>query len=235
MTRLLHLDFSFNLKRNVFRLLDHPDILLIACVVFSTKLIYPFDEEERPPISYRDPSSLQIDWKRWGELMRRNVFKGLERRDIDKLQPEDVWSMSDRKIDDYLDWYEETQIKLDMETSELRELFPLAQRQRQISRQVLTEEDIDERLKTAQTCIRSVAPTRRGWVMRTGDNHATYRSVEDLPDNAKAFYGKAAEISGISLVKLVKAVHAVEKLVQNWIEQDKKTAREQVVSEEFDG
>lgn len=227
MTRLLHFEFSFDMRKNRFKLLDHPDILLVSCVVFSTKLLYPFDGEERPPVTYRDPSSLQIDWDKWRELMRDTVSEGLERRDIPRSQPEDAWTLSDRKIDDYLDWYEETQITLNRETQDLRELFPLAQRQHHVSRQVLTEEQIDDRLKTAQSYIRSVAPSPAGWVLRTGNNHAMYRSADDLPDTAKAFYGKAAELSGLSLGKLVKAVYALEGFVKRWIIREKRSARAQ--------
>ncbi|KAF3767697.1 hypothetical protein M406DRAFT_254939 [Cryphonectria parasitica EP155] len=225
MIRLLSLIFTFNMKKKRFRLLDHPDVLLIASVVFSTKLIYPFDGKERPPLSYRDPSSLQMDWDRWRELMRDSEAEGLERRDINKLQPEDVWSMSDKKIDDYLDWYEETQIKHGTETQELRELFPLSQRRRQVSRNTLTEDEIDERLKTAQSYIRSVAPAAGGWLLRAGDAHAIYRSVDDLPETARAFYGKAAELSGLSLGRLVKAVYTLERSVGRWCVREEKAAK----------
>lgn len=230
MTRVLHLQFAFDMNKKRFKLLDHPDILLVSCIVFSAKLLYPFDGEERFPVSYRDPSSLQIDWGKWKELMRDVASEGLERRDINKLQPEDAWTMSDRKIDDYLDWYEETQINSGRETQELRELFPLSQRRHQVSRRDLTEEEIDERLKTAQSYIKSAAPTLRGWSMRTGDDHALYRSVDDLPETARAFYGKAAELSGMSLGKLVKSVYALERSVNRWSIQQKKAERGSIVS-----
>lgn len=232
MTRLLNLEFSFNMQKKRFKLLDHPDILLVACVVFSTKLLFPFDGEERVPVSYRDPSSLQVDWASWRALMRDVTFDGLERRDINKLEAEDAWTLSDRKIDDYLDWYEETQINLGRETQELRLSFPLAQRQRPLTRQGLTEEQIDERLQTAQTYIKSIAPSTAGYQLRVGENHATYRSADDLPDTAKAFYGKAAEISGLSLGKLVKAVYTLEKSVSRWVVQEKKAAQGEVGGEE---
>lgn len=219
MTRLLGLEHTFNMGRKRFKLLDHPDILLVACIVFSTKLLYPFDGVERPPVSYRDPSSLQIDWGKWRELMRDAESEGLDRREINQLQPEDAWTMSDRKIDDYLDWYEKTQIKQGSETQELTELFPLANRRPQNPRPELTEAQIDERLRTAQSYIRSVPPEKGDGLMRAGDDHAIYRTAEDLPDLAKAFYGKAAGISGLSLDKLVKAVHAVEKRVYRWTTQ----------------
>lgn len=224
MTRLLHLEFAFNMKKKRFKLLDHPDILLISCIVFSTKLLYPFDDEKRTPVSYRDPSSLQIDWNKWRELMKDATSMGLQKRDINKLEPEDVWTMSDRKIDDYLDWFEETQIKPGRETQELKELFPLAQRRRRVSRRGLTEEEIDERLRTAQSHIKSVAPSAGGWKMRMGNNHAVYRSVDDLPETAKAFYSKAAELSGMSVGKLVKAVYTMEKFVNRWSIREKKKA-----------
>lgn len=226
MARLLNLEFSFNMQKKRFKLLDHPDILLVACVVFSTKLLYPFDGEERAPVSYRDPSSLQIDWTKWKEIMRDAAFEGLERRDINKLEAEDAWTLSDRKIDDYLDWYEETHIKNGRETQELRELFPLAQRQRQPNRPGLTEEQIDERLQTAQTYIKSIAPSTTGFQLRIGENHAVYRLVDDLPETATSFYGKAAAISGLSLGKLVKAVYTLERSVSRWVVREKKAAQE---------
>lgn len=225
MTRILHLEFAFDMNKKRFKILDHPDILLISCIVFSTKLLYPFDGEERLPVSYRDPSSLQIDWEKWRELVRDATSEGLERRDINKLHPEDAWTMSDRKIDDYLDWYEETKIKLGREAQELRELFPPSQRRHQVSRRGLTEGEIDERLKTAQSHIKSVAPSLREFSMRTGDGHAVYRSVDDLPGTARAFYGKAAELSGMSLGKLVKAVYALEQSVNRWSIHEKKASR----------
>lgn len=218
MTRLLGLEHTFNMDRKRFKLLDHPDILLVSCIVFTTKLLYPFDGEERPPVSHRDPSSLQIDWIKWRELMRDAGSEGLTRREINQLQPEDAWTMSDKKIDDYLAWYEETQIKQGSETQELAELFPLAGRRPHNPGPELTEDEIDERLRTAQSYIKTVPPERGGWVKRAGEDHAVYRSVDDLPDIAKAFYGKAAELSGLSLGKLVKAVHAVEVRVYRWQE-----------------
>lgn len=154
--------------------------------------------------------------------MRDAGSEGLGRREMNQLQPEDAWTMSDRKIDDYLDWYEETQIKPGGETQELTELFPLAHRRLQNPRPELTEAEIDERLRTAQSYIRSVPPEKGHWVKRAGDDHAIYRTAEDLPDLAKAFYGKAAEMSGLSLGKLVKAVHAVEMRVSRWSTQQRK-------------
>lgn len=221
MARLVELEFCFNMQKKRFKLLDHPDILLVACVVFSTKLLYPFDGEERVPVSYRDPSSLQMDWGKWRELMREVAFEGLERRDINNLKAEDAWLLTDRKIDDYLDWYEETQIKQGRETQELKELFPLAQRQPQPTSQGLTEEQIDERLQTAQTYIKSVVPSTAGNNLRIGEDHAVYRSADELPDTAKAFYGKAAAISGLSLGKLVKAVYTLERSISRWVTREK--------------
>lgn len=226
MTRLLHLESTFNMQRKRFKLLNHPDILLVSCVVLSTKILYPFDGQERPPVSYRDPSSLQIDWDKWRELMRDAEGEGLERRAINQLRPNDAWTMSDEKIDDYLDWYEETQIKSSTETQELRELFPLANGRLRSPRPELTEGEIDERLRTSQSYVTSVAPEKSGWVKRAGEDHAVYRFVEDLPDVAKAFYEKAADLSGLSVGKLLKAVCALESRVHRWSTREQKTELE---------
>lgn len=216
MIRMLDLQCTFDMERKRFKILDHPDILLVSCIVFATKLLHPFDGIERPPVSYRDPSSLQMDWNKWRELMRDPESEGLERREMDHVQPDDVWTMSDKKIDDYLDWYEETQIKTGDETQEFAELFPLAEKRPQKPKPELTEDEIDERLRTAQSYIRSVPPVKGGWVKRAGEDHAVYRTVEELPDFAKAFYNKAADLSGLSVGKLVKAVYALEMKVDRW-------------------
>ncbi|POS78561.1 60S ribosomal protein L40, partial [Diaporthe helianthi] len=210
MLRLLDFQCTFDLERKGFKRLDHPDILLISYIVFATKLLYPFDGIERPPVSYRDPSSLQIDWEQWRELMRDPESEGLERRVVHQVQPDDAWTMNDKKIDDYLDWYEATQVKTGNESQELKELFPLAGRRLQEPRPELTEDEIDDRLRTAQSYLRSVRPEKGWWFKRTGEDHALYRTPEDLPDVARAFYSKAADLSGLSLGVLLKAVHALE-------------------------
>lgn len=216
MTKMLGLDFVFNMERRRFKLLDHPDIMLISCVVFSTKLLYPFDETERRPVHSRDPTCLQLDWCKWQALMREEPNSGLDRRDINNLKPDDAWTMSDTKIDDYLEWYQETRIKADGETQELKDLFPLSEKRPHVSRQGLTDDEIDERLQTAQSYIKTIAPRRDGYRIRAGEDHEVYRSVDDMPDTAKAFYGKAADLSGLSVAKLVKAVQGLEHLIEKW-------------------
>jgi RNA polymerase I-specific transcription initiation factor RRN7 len=228
------LDFrcTFDMGRKRFKRLDHPDILLVCCVVFATKLLYPFDGIQRPPVSYRDPSSLQIDWNQWRELMRDPESEGLERRVMRQLKPDDAWTLNDKKIDDYLDWYEETQVKTGDEPQELTELFPLTDGRVQKPKPELTEEEIDDRLKTAQSYNKSVPPAKGGWVRRTGDDHAVYRTPEDLPDVAKAFYSKAADLSGLSVGILVKAVYALEVKVRRWSTQKAKPEANQSVGSE---
>ncbi|PSS02114.1 hypothetical protein BD289DRAFT_422602 [Coniella lustricola] len=221
MSRVLGFDFTLGINKQRYKLLDHPDILLVASVVFATKLLYPFDEKSRRPFNYRDPSSLQVNWSKWRELMRDLDGNTLERRDINKLEVEDVWTLSDEKIDDYLNWYEETRIKPKTETQELRELFPLSIQPRKPSSLSLTDDQIDERLQAAQGYIESVTPAAGGWILRAGDDHAVYRSSEDLPEAAQAFYGKAAELSGLSLGRLVRAVDTLERLVSRWCSHDK--------------
>lgn len=216
MNRLLQLGFAFNMKKKRFKILNHPDVLLLACIVVSTKLIYPLDGQDRVPVSYRDPSSLRLDWDKWRELMRDPDSEGLERRDMQKVKPEDAWAMTDRKIDDYLDWFEQTQIQPNKEAQELRKFFPSHNQTHRTSRNGLTEEEIDERLRTAQSYIKPTAPSAHTWLLSAGGHHAVYRSAEDLPDEARAFYSKAADLAGLSLKKLVKAVASLERSIHRW-------------------
>lgn len=53
-------------------------------------------------------------------------------------------------------------------------------------------------------------------INRPGELYRRYRHVEDLPENARVFYEKAAENTGISLEMLVRGVVQLETLVENW-------------------
>lgn len=89
--------------------MENPEILLIALVVVSTKLLYPLDGVERAPRSREDPRSMKVDWTRWQEIMQKdtnessaNLLNGEEY----KVTSDDVLTMDGAKLDDFMDWFE---------------------------------------------------------------------------------------------------------------------------------
>lgn len=64
-------------------------------------------------------------------------------------------------------------------------------------------------------------------VKRLGSLHQRFRSVEQLGESgpARRFHEKAAEISGLSLKALVKAVYSLEELMFGWEKREKRRLR----------
>jgi hypothetical protein len=90
-------------------LLDNPDIALAASVVLATKYMYPFDKVERFPRNEDDPLTMKMNWQVWAQAFEK-ASNRVVRRNFEKLEPAQVWSLDDEEIDQYLDWYQGTQI-----------------------------------------------------------------------------------------------------------------------------
>lgn len=80
----------------------------MSLLVIATKLAHPFDDVVRIPESYSDPSAAKIDWSHWIKTTFRKPSKGLARGEAIKVVDTDVWNMNAKKLDDYLDWYQNT-------------------------------------------------------------------------------------------------------------------------------
>jgi RNA polymerase I-specific transcription initiation factor RRN7 len=111
------------------------------------------------------------------------------------------------------------------------------------------EEEIDRRLRSVMKEIRPSKIIRRRTstvsglgndksgqdedIPRPGSSYRFYRSESELPDAARAFYDAAAQLSGISVHTLVRAVFQAELRLQDWQEGKRRAEyhREQVDSE----
>ena len=111
MVTLLKLDFSYHaLSKRTYDATSTPEIQLMSLVVIATKLAHPFDDVDRTPESYSDPSAVKINWSQWVKSASRESQKGLARGEAIKVTDADVWNMNAGKLDDYLDWYQKTWI-----------------------------------------------------------------------------------------------------------------------------
>lgn len=106
----LNEDLTYPLEKRSTILLDHPDVFLISCIVFVTKLLHPFDKIERARSVSDDITTLRIDWEEWQRIYAPHTQDGLSRHEVEKLRSEDAWLMSDATMDEYLDWYQQLRL-----------------------------------------------------------------------------------------------------------------------------
>ena len=89
---------------------DYPEIQLMSLIVIVTKLSQPFDDILRSPENDSDPTTMRMNWEKWQEIMAEEPIDGLRRGEEVKDKDVDVLSMTGKKLDDYLDWYQRTWI-----------------------------------------------------------------------------------------------------------------------------
>ena len=107
---MVEIDFAFPISQNRQYDVSYPEIQLMSLIVIATKLTHPFDDAVRHPESDSDPTTVKIDWSKWQEIMVDKPHEGLKRGDEIHVKDADVASMSDKQMDEYMDWYQRTWI-----------------------------------------------------------------------------------------------------------------------------
>jgi RNA polymerase I-specific transcription initiation factor RRN7 len=108
---MLEIDFSYPITQKSREFdVSYPEIQLMSLIVVATKLGHPFDDIVRHPESDSDPTTVKIDWRKWQEIMIDKPQEGLKRGDEIHVEDTDVASMSEKQMDDYLNWYQRTWI-----------------------------------------------------------------------------------------------------------------------------
>lgn len=230
---LLRLDFSISTRARIT--LDNPETLLVATIVFITKLLYPMDGIERSPTGDDDPSCLRINWLKWQDIFEHEDQKAGVRgkRDFDKLTSIDVSELTEQEMDEYLDWYQRTKLMPREDVRDMDRLFPLRQPTSSVRAGEGVETngntDIEARIHQARGCLTPVEPQpladgegMRDFLRRPENLHQRFQAVDELSGPAKTLHEKAAEYSGLSVKQLVEAVFRLEQKVLYWQDVDKK-------------
>lgn len=96
----------------------YPEAQLMSLIVIATKLLFPFDSDtvKRYPKDSNDPTSLRMDWTAW--LEAKANFDNTSRTAIEpgtlppgdeiRVTDGDILTMTDRQLDQYMDWYQRT-------------------------------------------------------------------------------------------------------------------------------
>lgn len=240
---LLDLDYSYNLdaKAGTNQSLRYPEIRLMALVVITTKLLFPFDDMRRYPESANDLNVLRMDWNLWAALQNNETTVSSDEPPSRKLTFTDAFSMTqpdsmnlcEDSLDEYLDWCEENIASEEMRDRgragrdadfrrALFEWFPSSAPSRARHSPSRIEKGDDDgkiarhkilRIQQDLCLQRAVQGDGRDDIPRAGVAHIQYRSTAELEGTSKLFYRKAAFIAGTSLHGMVRAVFMLERLM----------------------
>nr|POE94588.1 rna polymerase i-specific transcription initiation factor rrn7 [Quercus suber] len=215
LARLLSIDFSVTTPSSLDRIeaLRSPEVRLMVLLMMATKLLFPLDNMQRYPSSASDLSALRMDWTIWVSAFNMSESGELQRNFAANLNtsPSQIQTLSEKRLDDYLDWYESNIASEDIrahfnskgtkDDTEFRrtmfELFPASGPYTRASdgnskaKVVYTkEENTEQALRTVQASLKPKpivpvpipSPQRdERDVTRAGSFYKQYRRKEDLP------------------------------------------------------
>lgn len=231
LAKFLGVDFcwAMNTKAGSLVAFRSPEVRLMALVVITTKLLFPFDDIERTPLSAEDPPALSFDWSQW---VRIQSEEGETRLRFDRaldLSEADIMDLADDKLDDYLDWYQDN-----IATEEIRErgkagedadfrrtllrLFPTTPTGKTPS--TSSSRTVTAKLQEMQQTLKArlVVPEDEeggsGRVNRMGSFYRRFRSEAELEGPIGRFYEEAAKLAGLGLRDLVRVVFSIERMMQ---------------------
>ncbi|PYH64700.1 TFIIB-type zinc finger domain-containing protein [Aspergillus vadensis CBS 113365] len=216
------------------RPLQLPELQLVALVVITTKLLFPFDDVERYPATVEEPTVQVIDWNLWSQIQRHYDNRETPAGQLGKgkeilVTERDVFSMTPSELDDYMNWYENSWLDPSKVSNPLADLFPTGPSAGESQTTALTpdvtdEEALDELIKasTSQLRSRQVIADNDLETPRPGCSYTRYRTESDLPDTARSFYETAAKVAGVSLSTLIRAVSQAENKINRWLEEKRR-------------
>ncbi|RAH83599.1 RNA polymerase I-specific transcription initiation factor Rrn7 [Aspergillus japonicus CBS 114.51] len=236
--RLQHLlGFSFayptgtNGRRRPLQL---PEVQVVVLIVISTKLLFPFDDYNRYPLSSKEPSVQVIDWVLWAQNQRnydreRTAGGRLGKGNEISVAEKDILSMTPSQMDEYMDWYESSWLDHSKAQNPLASFFPVNVNasESQTASASVEGNDAEALLSMLRTSTSQLKPTKviTGESIdtpRPGSAYARYRTEADLPETARPFFETTAKVAGISLSTLVRAVSQAEHKITRWLEEHRR-------------
>lgn len=221
---LIDRDLSFPTKDSPADLIANPDVLLVALLIVATKILYPFDHVHRAPWAETDPTRLRMDWGKW------NAEFSQHQQPKESVSKKNVWDMGAEEMDNLVALLSQPLPKEESGASQGRDsllrLFPVLDRKGKEPdllppQHDSTEEEINARIISVQNAMTLVPPESESSGHRPGSLYPRYESEDQLPEIAKTFHRKCAEISGLRLTRLLRAVI----LVENLLERQKRSGR----------
>ena len=242
LSSLLAFDFTFPPPESISSL---PEIRLASLLVIAVKLYHPFDSLPRYVKRLTETAILTVDWDIWRQTQKdydsQPTADGkLGRGSEIAITEDDVFSMSGKQLDGYLDWYEKTWIDEARASQalpqQLLDMFPT----RRLDGPTPSTDDSQHGPEEAETAITNklhavqsrlemrgvvsseIELAKEESVRRIGSSYKHYRRENDLPPAVRVFYEAMARVVGVTVATLVKAVFRTEREIQKWREQQLK-------------
>ncbi|GKT50190.1 RNA polymerase II assembly factor RTP1 [Colletotrichum spaethianum] len=221
---IANMTFGFPLEKTRIRLIHQPEVLLVAILVFATIHCFPF-EESTP--SARDENNFMVprlNWEEWRTIMAPALSPGPAQASVDytDVTASQIMSMEPSELDEY---FAHMSLLTDAQAEEtmLARYFPIDE---QPSKQAMSETPEDEtlgRLRTIQAQAASFAD-QEGSPRK--NRYYSYKSEEDLPPAGRDFFKLAAQLAGLSVPMLVRAVNMLEAYIVVWQREQRRAAIE---------
>lgn len=239
---MLGIRFDFPRHGSRQKISNLPELALVALIIIAVKIYYPFDSFVRHARSQLDVGVLNIDWRKWCELQEQHDRRPTSNGEIGRgneilVHDQDILTMSNEQLDEYLGWYQKTWIDENDDKNDkkglpkqLLDMFPTSRinsssaTTADFSTETKLEQSLlHEKLRTAQSTLQlrpKISAAREGKVKetprRSGSFYECYHTIEDLPPQAKAFHEAAASTVEVSLSTLLTAVRQIEVKLQVW-------------------
>ncbi|KAF7900230.1 uncharacterized protein EAF01_007532 [Botrytis porri] len=240
LAEILEYNFSYPIhNKRLHGTTGYPEYQLTSLIVIATKLSQPFDDIHRHPESNLDATAAKINWTKWQSIMFDNPTEGLKRGDEIKITDADVFKMTGEQMDDWMSWYHKTWIddRDQKVPQQVLELFPLPDILPETTMAIVDPDPINRAKEVHKTLILQkpvacVDDEESQDIVRPGEKYRRYRTVEELPESAKAFFEIAARNIGTSIGKLVHGVFTTEIQLEKWmLDERRKELLEQEESE----
>ncbi|KAK2027682.1 hypothetical protein LX32DRAFT_640750 [Colletotrichum zoysiae] len=227
---IANLTFGFPLEKNRIRLIHQPEVLLVAVLVLATIHCFPFENSTAAPQDENGFLLPRLDWEKWRAVMAPTLSTGLlqTRVDYTDVTASQILAMGPAELDDY---FAHLSLLTDAQAEEtmLERYFPVEE---QPSRQAVSETPEDEtggRLRTIQAQAASFdqvdqSGQRGGGAQKR--SYYSYKSEDDLPPAGRDFFQMAAQLSGLSVPMLLRAVNMLEAHIIVWQREQRRAASE---------
>lgn len=213
---------------------------MIVLVIIGTKLLFPFDDVKRYPATNKEPAVQTMNWDVWAQAQR---YFDQHERSPDKIGPnnaihltdKDVLDMTRRQLDEYMDWYADSWLDTSrgknsfpitirktnvfIVLNHVADMFPTSRARENPNTDVASSASTGQALNTVLHTVmqdlrpRRVVPEEDQHVPRPGSFYRRCRSESNLSGPTRAFYELAAQIAGVSLKTLVRAVSYTESYI----------------------
>lgn len=218
----------------------------MSLLIVAVKLCYPFDSVTRYPKTSTEPAAFNLNWETWNTIHGKVSKSSTESKgNVPEMEvtEDDVFQMDLGQMDDYMDWYQntwldETRHGLKTLPSQLLDMFPISKNDETPEMSLGTGVNSGpssntplDRVKQVQSSLRmkEVISEKQSQpedhpVSRPGSYYKHYRSVDEVPPDAMAFFEKAARTIALSVRSLLEAVFQTENKLRVWKDAKRKAA-----------